>query len=421
MSKPTAAEFDIVVWGATGFTGRLVAEYLAKTQDAHRARWALAGRDLGKLEKVRQGLTAIAPAFSELPLLVADARDAASLDALVPRTRVVCTTVGPYARYGSELVAACVRAGVSYCDLTGEVQWMRRMIDAHHEEAQKTGARIVHTCGFDSIPSDLGVLMMQDHMREAHGGHLEGVRLYMGPMRGGASGGTAASMLQAMEDASTDRQVRKTMAHPHGLDPVPGPWRPESRDAFGIHFSQEAGQWTGPFFMASVNTRVVRRSNALLGHPWGEGFRYAEVASYGAGPKGLLTATGVTVGILGGFVAAAQVKPLRKLLETKVLPAPGEGPSAEAREKGFFVARLMGEGTSAKTGKQVRVKGKVAAQGDPGYAATARMLSESALSLAFDDVPKKGGVLTPASCMGMKLVERLRRAGMTFEVETVPA
>ncbi len=420
MSKPTA-EFDIVVWGATGFTGRLVAEYLAKTQDTHRARWALAGRDLGKLEKVRQGLTAIAPAFAELPLLVADARDAASLDALVPRTRVVCTTVGPYARYGSELVAACVRAGVSYCDLTGEVQWMRRMIDAHHAEAQKTGARIVHTCGFDSIPSDLGVLMMQDHMQEAHGGHLDAVRLYMGPMRGGASGGTAASMLQVMEDASTDRQARKTMAHPHGLDPVPGPWRPESRDAFGIHFSQEVGQWTGPFFMASVNTRVVRRSNALLGHPWGEGFRYAEVASYGAGPKGLLTATGVTVGLLGGFVAAAQVKPLRKLLEKKVLPAPGEGPSAEAREKGFFVARLMGEGTSAKTGKQVRVKGKVAAQGDPGYAATARMLSESALSLAFDDVPAKGGVLTPASCMGMKLVERLRRAGMTFEVETLPA
>ncbi|QQR41896.1 saccharopine dehydrogenase NADP-binding domain-containing protein [Myxococcus xanthus] len=412
----SATEFDIIAWGATGFTGRLVAEYLARTQDSHRARWALAGRDLGKLEKVRQGLAAIAPSFAELPLLVADARDAASLDALVPRTRVVCTTVGPYARYGSELVAACVRAGVSYCDLTGEVQWMRRMIDAHHEQARQSGARIVHTCGFDSIPSDLGVLMMQEHMREHHGGHLDAVRLYMGPMRGGASGGTAASMVQAMEEASTDRSVRRIMAHPHALDPVPGRWRPESKDALGVHYSQELGQWTGPFFMATVNTRVVRRSNALLGHPWGENFRYAEVASYGAGPKGLLRATGVTAG-LGGVVAAMQVKPLRTLLEKKVLPAPGEGPSLEAREKGFFVAQLRGEGTSPRTGKQVRLKGKVAAQGDPGYAATSRMLAESALCLALDDTPTTGGVLTPASAMGMRLVERLRRAGMTFQVE----
>ncbi|WP_426752851.1 saccharopine dehydrogenase family protein [Myxococcus sp. Y35] len=416
MSQKPSAEFDIVVWGATGFTGRLVAEYLARSQDTHRARWALAGRDLGKLGKVRRELAAIAPSCSELPLLIADARDAASLDALVPRTRVVCTTVGPYARYGSELVAACVRAGVSYCDLTGEVQWMRRMIDAHHEQARQSGARIVHTCGFDSIPSDLGVLMMQEHMREAHGGHLDAVRLYMGPMRGGASGGTAASMVQALEEASTDRSVRRIMAHPHALDPVPGPRRPESRDELGVHYSEELGQWTGPFFMATVNTRVVRRSNALLGHPWGEQFRYSEVASYGSGPKGLLRATGFTAG-MGGLVAAMQVKRLRTLLEAKVLPAPGEGPTAEAREKGFFVAQLRGEGTSPRTGQQVRLKGKVAAQGDPGYAATSRMLAESALSLAFDDIPSAGGVLTPASCMGMKLVERLRRAGMTFEVE----
>jgi len=412
----SSAEFDIIVWGATGFTGRLVAEYLARTHDTHRARWALAGRDLGKLEQVRQSLAAISPACAELPLLTADARDTASLDALVPRTRVVCTTVGPYARYGSELVAASVRAGISYCDLTGEVQWMRRMIDAHHAQARQSGTRIVHTCGFDSIPSDLGVLMMQEHMRRTHDSHLDAVRLAMGPMRGGASGGTVASMLQALEDASADREARRAMAHPHGLDPVPGPLRPESRDSLGIHYSQELGQWTGPFFMASVNTRVVRRSNALLGHPWGERFRYSEVASYGPGPRGLLRATGVTVG-LGGFFAAAQVKPLRTLLEKTVLPAPGEGPSAEAREKGFFVARLLGEGTSTRTGRQVRLRGKVAAQGDPGYAATARMLSESALSLAFDDLPATGGVLTPASCMGMRLVERLRRAGMTFEVE----
>lgn len=415
MSKP-GAEFDVVVWGATGFTGRLVAEYLARTQDTHRARWALGGRDRAKLEEVRKGLAAQVPACAELPLLLADAKDAASLEALVKRTRVVCTTVGPYARYGNELVAACARAGTDYVDLTGEVQWMRRMIDAHHEQARSSGARIVHTCGFDSIPSDLGVLMMQEYMREKYGGHLNSVRLYMGPMRGGASGGTVASLLQALEEVEADRSVRKVLLNPHGLDPDPSQRGPGERDVTSVRYSQELGQWTGPFFMASVNTRVVRRSHALLGYPWGRDFRYSEVASYGAGVKGLGRATSMTVG-LGGFFGVVQVKPLRKLLESKVLPAPGQGPSAEAREKGYFVATLLGEGKSPRTGSEVRLKGKVAAKGDPGYAATARMLSESALCLASGKVESKGGVLTPASSMGMKLVERLRQAGMTFEVE----
>ena len=420
MSK-SSAEFDVVVLGATGFTGRLVAEYLARSQDSHRARWALAGRDLKKLEEVRRGLASLTPSCAELPLLVADAKDPASLDALVPRTRVVCTTVGPYARYGNDLVAACARAGTDYCDLTGEVQWMRRTIDAHHEQARATGARIVHTCGFDSIPSDLGVLMMQEHMREKHGGHLGSVRLYMGPMRGGASGGTVASMLQALDEVMADPSVRRIVANPRALDPDPRqPRNPAERDVATVRYSQEAGQWTGPFVMASVNTRVVRRSHALLGYPWGRDFLYTEVAGYGGGVKGLAQATSMTTG-LGGALLALQVKPLRKLLQAKVLPAPGQGPSAEERERGYFVAQLLGEGTSPRTGREVRLKGKVAAKGDPGYAATARMLSESALSLAFDVIPAQGGVLTPAACMGMRLVERLRKAGMTFEVKETSA
>jgi short subunit dehydrogenase-like uncharacterized protein len=238
----------------------------------------------------------------------------------------------------------------------------------------------------------------------------------MGPMRGAASGGTVASMLQLLEEAAADRAVRRVLTNPHALDPDPSQrGGPDERDVTAVRYSQELGQWTGPFFMASVNTRVVRRSNALLGYPWGQDFRYTEVSAFGAGPRGLLRAAGMTAG-LGGFVAAVQVKPLRKLLEEKVLPAPGEGPSPEAQQKGFFVAQLQGEGVSPATGREVRLKGKVAAQGDPGYAATARMLSESALCLAFDKVPDAGGIFTPASCMGMPLVERLRRAGMTFEV-----
>jgi short subunit dehydrogenase-like uncharacterized protein len=413
MTKASKAEFDLILWGATGFTGRLVAEYLARTQDTHRARWALAGRDRARLEQVRATL---GPAHAELPILLGDARDAASLDALVARTRVVISTVGPYAKYGNELVAACVRGGTDYCDLTGEVQWMRRMIDAHHVRAQETGARIVHTCGFDSIPSDLGVLMVQEYMREHHGGHCERIRFHVMKMRGGFSGGTVASMLQTVTETQADPSVRRVLGNPHALDPEPRRSRPEERDQVAVRYSQELGRWTAPFVMAAVNTRVVRRSNALLGHPWGQDFLYSEVSSFPSGVKGMLAATSVTAG-LGAFLAAMSVPVLRRQLEQRVLPAPGEGPSAEERERGFFDVRLLGEGTSTKSGRPVRLEGKVTAKGDPGYAATSRMLAESALCLAFDEVPARGGVLTPASSMGTRLIERLRRAGMTFEVQ----
>jgi short subunit dehydrogenase-like uncharacterized protein len=412
MPKPSA-EFDVVLWGATGFTGRLVAEALAR--EKHGARWALVGRDRAKLERVREGLARVDPACAALPIVVADAGDPASLEALAGRTRVVCSTVGPYALYGSELVAACVRTGTDSCDLTGEVQWMRRMIDAHHAEAQRTGARIVHACGFDSIPSVLGTLMLQEHMRAQHDSHLDAVRFYMGRMRGGASGGTVASMLQALDEAAKDRSVRRVLGNPYALEPDPRRRGPDGRDLMGVHYSEELKSWTGPFVMASVNTRVVRRTNALLGYAWGEGFRYSEVQAFGPGPRGLARAGAMTAG-LGALVGSLTVKPLRRLVQ-KRLPAAGEGPSAEARERGFFEAHLRGEGRSRRTGGTVRLCGKVAARGDPGYAATAVMLSQAALCLAQDALPAAGGVHTVGTAMGMTLVERLRRAGMTFEVK----
>ncbi|WP_225409901.1 saccharopine dehydrogenase family protein [Stigmatella hybrida] len=418
MPKSEKTEFDIILWGATGFTGRLVAEYLSKTQDTHGATWALAGRDRTRLEQVRASLGALNASSANLPIVLADARNAASLDAMVARTRVVISTVGPYARHGNELVAACARSGTDYCDLTGEVHWMRRMIDAHHEEAQKSGARIVHTCGFDSIPSDLGVLMLQEAMKERHGTHCHRVNYYMTRMRGGISGGTLASMMQMMEEMAADPSVRRVMGNPHALDPEPRRGTREERDQMGVRYSAELGRWTAPFLMASVNTRVVRRSNALLGYPWGRDFFYAESSSFAPGVKGLLTAAGMTAG-MGAFMAAASITPVRRLLEQRVLPGPGEGPSAEARENGFFEVRLRGEGTSPKGGT-LRLEGKVASQGDPGYAATARMLSQSALCLAFDTPATGGGVLTPASSMGSTLIERLRKAGMTFEVTERP-
>ncbi|HEX8537449.1 MAG TPA: saccharopine dehydrogenase NADP-binding domain-containing protein, partial [Cystobacter sp.] len=356
----------------------------------------------------------------ELPLVLANAQDAASLDAMVGRTRVVISTVGPYARYGSELVAACARNGTDYCDLTGEVQWMRRMIDAHDAQARQSGARIVHTCGFDSIPSDLGVLMLQEYMREQHGGHCDRVRYYTTKLKGGVSGGTLASMLQMMDELQKDPSLRRVLGNPHALDPEPRRGRPEERDQMSVRYDKELGSWTAPFFMASVNTRVVRRSNALLGHPWGKDFLYSEASSFGPGAKGLLGATGMMAG-LGAFFAVSSVPLVRQQLAERVLPAPGEGPSAEQREKGSFTIKLLGEGQSARTGARVKLEGKVAAKGDPGYAATSRMLAESALCLAFDDVPSAGGVLTPASGMGTRLIDRLRKADMTFEVREAVA
>ncbi|MDC0713847.1 saccharopine dehydrogenase NADP-binding domain-containing protein [Stigmatella sp. ncwal1] len=415
MPKSSKTEFDIVLWGATGFTGRLVAEYLSKTQDTHGATWALAGRDRNRLEQVRSSLAALNASSANLPIVLADARNAASLDAMVARTRVVISTVGPYARYGDELVAACVRNGTDYCDLTGEVQWMRRTIDTHHEQARKSGARIVHTCGFDSIPSDLGVLVLQEYMKEHHGTHCHRVNFYVTRMRGGISGGTLASMVQAMDEMSADPSIRRVLGNPHALDPEPRRGNREERDQMGVRYSPELKKWTAPFFMAPVNTRVVRRSNALLGHPWGRDFLYSEASSFAPGVKGLLTAASLTAG-MGAFMAAASVPPVRRLLEQRVLPGPGEGPSAETREKGLFEVRLLGEGTSPKDGRPIRLEGKVAAKGDPGYAATSRMLSQAALCLAFDEPAGEGGVLTPASSMGLKLVERLRKAGVTFDV-----
>ncbi|MGE6757913.1 saccharopine dehydrogenase family protein [Corallococcus interemptor] len=415
MAHDKKPAFDIILWGATGFTGRLVAEYLARTQDAHQAKWAIAGRDEAKLDQVRSELAKVRPELADLPVVLADAKDAASLDAMVARTRVIISTVGPYARYGNELVAACVRAGTDYCDLTGEVQWMRKTIDTHDAQARQTGARIVHTCGFDSIPSDLGTLMVQDYMREKHGGHCDQVRFHLTRMRGGFSGGTIASMMDTLAAVKADPSLKKVLTSAHALDPEPSRGTKEERDLATVKKSPDTGTWTAPFVMASVNTRVVRRSNALLGYPWGRDFFYSEVSDFGPGPKGMALAAATTAG-LGSFMVLSNVDPVRELLEKHVLPAPGQGPSATVRERGLFEVRILGEGLSPKSGQRVKVEGKVASSGDPGYQATARMLAESALCLAFDNTPKRGGVLTPASAMGMVLVERLRKAGMTFEV-----
>jgi short subunit dehydrogenase-like uncharacterized protein len=411
--------FDIVVWGATGFTGKLVAEYLARREESAgpgaRLAWALAGRSREKLESVRAMLAAEFPRAKDLPILTGDGRDRASLDPIVRDTRVLITTVGPYALHGRALVGACVDAGTDYVDLTGETPFIRDMIDEHHLRAIQTGARIVHSCGFDSIPSDLGVLMMQEHAKAKYGARIDAIKHLFGEMKGGPSGGTIATIMNAVDEATTNPRVRRIAANPYALDPGHQGRGPDGADQMGVRFDKESGFWTGPFVMAAINTRIVRRSNALLDYAYGSDFRYSEAMSFKAGARGFFQASSVSAGT-NGMLLALLAPPVRGLLQKRVLPKAGEGPSKATRDAGYFTTRLYGE-VATKAGK-VKLLGTVKGTSDPGYGETSKMLGESALSLLLDGaaIRSQGGVLTSASCMGMPLVERLRRVGMTFEV-----
>jgi len=391
-------DFDLVVFGATGFTGKLVADYIARS--AKQPRWAIAGRNKTKLEALGLGV----------PVLVADALDPPAVAAIARRTKVICTTAGPYAKYGSELVAACAEHGTHYCDLTGEPQWMRRMIDAHDARAKQSGARIVHTCGFDSIPSDLGCWAAQQEFLKAYGVPATSVTALYGESSGAVSGGTVASGIQTAVEAGADRSVSKNLANPYGLDPDPyDPRRPPSPDERGIGWDSRLKMFTLPFLMAGINTRVVRRSHALSGFPWGDDFVYREVMSAPGSPGGLVRALAFTAGM--GAIAFALKRPrLRDMLQKRA-PKPGEGPTPEQRANGHWKVRFVAEGANHRL-----VYVAADAHGDPGYASTAKMLGESALCLAQDPLTSPGGVTTPSVAMGPFLLDRLRRAGLTFEV-----
>lgn len=406
-----AREFELVLFGATGFTGALVAEALARRKGKD-LRWALAGRNQEKLASVRREVAKIEPALAELPLLVADAADDAALRAVAARTEVVITTVGPYAKFGLPLAKACAEEGTDYCDLTGEVPFVRDVIDTSHETAKRTGARIVPCCGFDSIPSDLGVFLLHEHFA-ASGRRLSRAKMVVGRTKGGFSGGTAASMLNLMELGGKDPKVRRLMGDPYALIPDRDRDRgPDRGDPMGVAFDRDAKTWTGPFVMAAVNTRVVRRTNALLDHPYGKDFRYAEVMGLGEGPAGFARSAGLTAG-LGAFVAIAAAGSLGRDVLSKVLPKPGEGPSREQRETGYFRLRIFGWAGGERPAAVCHVWGT----NDPGYGETAKMLSEAGLLLAETRDASKGGVLTPASALGSELAARLRAQGMRWDVE----
>ena len=382
-------EFDIVVYGATGFTGKLVAEYLAGR--GHGKRWAMAGRSLAKLEAVRAELGA------DAALIEADAADEASIRAMAGRARVVITTVGPYLRYGAPLVAACVEAGTDYVDLCGEPPFMAAMIAAHGAKAKETGARIVFSCGFDSVPFDLGVLFLQEAAAARFGGPAPRVKGRVRKMKGTFSGGTAASGQETMKAAMADPAVRAALLDPFALcEGATGPAQPHGGKP---HEDEAAGGWVAPFVMAIINTKNIHHSNHLMGGAYGPDFRYDEMILTGPGEKGRAIAEGI-----------AKAPPMGTEPNA---PKPGEGPSKEEREAGFYDLLFIGEFPDGRSLRAI-----VTGDRDPGYGSTSKMIAECALALIEEASGRAGGVLTPAAAFGAALIPRLEaHAGLAFRLE----
>jgi short subunit dehydrogenase-like uncharacterized protein len=379
-----AAEFDVIVYGASGYTGRLVAEHLAKRYGVGgKVKWAMAGRNKKKLAEVRDEIGAP----KDTPLVIADADDPKSLDAMVRRAKAVITTVGPYQLYGDGLIAACAKAGTDYLDLTGEPNWMHKTVAAHHETAQKTGARLCHSAGFDSIPFELGVFFAEETAKAKLGAYVPRVKGRVRGIRGGLSGGTAASGAATMAAIQKDPSLMMLMMNPFAL--TPGFQGPDQPPGMAVEHDEDVGADVGPFMMAAINTKNVHRSNALQGHPWGEGFKYDEMS---------IVIPGAPTEFSGMENA----------------PKPGEGPTPEEREAGFFDVVFIG---IADDGRKVKVS--VKGDRDPGYGSTSKMLAESAICLVKDCADIPGGVWVPGAAMGSKLIDRLQKnAGLTFTVES---
>ncbi|MDI9245423.1 saccharopine dehydrogenase NADP-binding domain-containing protein [Marinobacter sp. CHS3-4] len=408
MSDKTDTTYDIVVFGATSFVGQILTKYLLKTYGTGKdLKWAIGGRSESKLQTLKSDL---GKDGSELPVIVADASDESALKALCDQTRVVISTVGPYALYGEPLVKVCAETGTDYCDLTGEVQWIRKMVDKYEDTAKSSGARIVHSCGFDSIPSDMGVWFLQQQAEQTFGKPCRDVRMRVKAAKGEFSGGTVASLVNAVKEAAADPALRKEMANPFSICPEGHRSEVRQPNIKGAQHDKELDVWLAPFVMSAINNRIVHRSNALQDARYGKEFTYDEAMIVGRGLQGRLTAYGVTAA-LGGFVTASAFKPSRWVVE-KFVPKPGEGPSPEVQEAGYYDLRFVGKTEDGKT-----IKTKVVGDRDPGYGSTSKMLGEAGACLAFDMADKPGGFWTPSSLMDGKLFDRLTsKAGLTFEV-----
>jgi short subunit dehydrogenase-like uncharacterized protein len=409
--QDTSPKFDIIIFGATSFVGQILTRYmLNQFAVGGELKWAIAGRSQNKLSELKLSL---GTAGEALDTLVADAADEDSLHSMCLSTRVIISTVGPYALYGEPLVKVCVALGTDYCDLTGEVQWIAKMLERYEDEAKKSGARIVNSCGFDSVPSDLGVYFLQHHANQKFGQTCSSIKMRVKKMKGAASGGTVASMTNIFKEVASNPALRKVLANPYAICPSDHGNTVRQDNMNRPQYDDDFNSWVAPFVMAVINTRIVHRSNTLVEGGYSQHFDYNEAMLTGKGLMGSGIAAGVGVG-LGGFAMAAVIPPTRWVMEKFILPKPGEGPSIDAQEKGFYDLRFYG-----KTDDGQEIRCKVTGDQDPGYGSTAKMLGQAAACLA-QDISKddvQGGFWTPASVFGTQLITRLEKhAGLTFEV-----
>ena len=404
--------YDIIVFGATGFTGKLVVEYLIEHYGVNNElfTWAIAGRNENKIKKLVETLAAKNDQIKKIKHFIADSFDDKSLDNISKSAKLIISTVGPYIKYGKNLVSHCARNGTHYCDLTGEVPFIRESIDAYNEVAKKNKCRIIHSCGFDSIPSDLGVLFLQSEAKKKYDFFCSGIKYYVRATKGGFSGGTIASMIAISNYIKSKPNLSGLLGNPYALnsDKYEGPSVSSLRS---VVWDKDVGLWTAPFIMSGINTRVVRRSNELLGFKYGKKFIYTEVTSFQKGLRGYLKSYSMLI-FLGLTKFLMSFKPTFWLLKNFYLPNPGQGPNREKRDNGFFKILLNGyvDGN--------HISCTVTGDKDPGYSGTAIMLTESALSIILNNekIPRKFGVLTPSSAIGKILIKRLKTKGIIFKV-----
>ncbi len=401
-------QFDIVIFGATSFVGEILTGYMMQQYGAESdIKWAMAGRSETKIQALKEKHNA-----QKIPHIIANAASDEQINNMVQQTRVVVSTVGPYALYGEPLVKACVESGTDYCDLTGEIQWYKRMMDRYEDSAKKSGARIVMCSGFDSLPSDLGVYFLQQAAKKQFGKMCPQVKMRVAKLKGGASGGTIASMVNIAKEAAKDANLRKELQNHYSVCPEGHGYKRRQNNVAGAQFDKSFKSWIGPFVMAAVNTRVVHRSNALLGNAYGDNFKYDEAMLMGKDDKGKKRARNMGWG-LNIFMILAAIAPTRWVLEKFILPKPGTGPTPTEQENGKYDMRFAG----ILDGQQV-IMTKVTGDRDPGYGSTAKMLGQAAVCLAgIKKEEKDGGFWTPASIYGEDLIERLcLHSGLTFEV-----
>ena len=394
-------QLDLIIWGATGFTGQLVSEYINKKYSNTALKWGIAGRNKEKTSVIAERLN-----IAKDRIFIADCNDLESLIKLTSKTKVICTTVGPYAKLGTNLIEACIKTNTNYCDITGETQWIRKMIDKYHSKAKENKIKIINSCGFDSIPSDMGVFYSQKNLFEKTGKYANIINMRVAGAKGGISGGTYNSLSNVLEEARVDKEVRKTLTNPYGLNPIGKQNGPDKTDLQTVIFDKISNSWIAPFVMAGINTKIVRRSHALIDFKYGSNFSYDEATLSG---KGVLGQVKGYLSLIPIFLATRKKGSFIKNIVDYILPKSGEGPSQKTRISGYYNLRFY------LTQQDKIYLSKVIGDMDPGYGSTSKMLAESAVCLALDKTPETYGILTPSVALGNPLLKRLQEnAGLTF-------